>query len=260
MAEEMDNRQDPNEKSEALGEGENGDACVGDCACHAVGGGGKTRMVIGLVVLAIALTLVARAFLKGRETRTQAETDAFSASQVQGGASEMAGTAGISATQREEADVVTGSGGKTGAAATSSPALQATKVGTPLQTKHVVCGELINSLGDLNSRAMDSDGVFVFLAGKDAGKARGVVPVIEETAGKIRGRGTSLAIFTLKAGSPEYRKLAKQVPPPGVLAMVKGRGASAVSGDVTESKLMQAFVAASGGGGCGPAPSSGCCP
>ena len=86
-----------------------------------------------------------------------------------------------------------------------------------------------------------------------------IVVVIEKTAEKIRARGTKLGIFTFEDGSPEYADIVKQVPPPGVLAMVKGRGASAVSGDITESKLMQAFVAASSGGGCGPA-SSGCCP
>jgi hypothetical protein len=46
---------------------------------------------------------------------------------------------------------------------------------------------------------------------------------------------------------------------PGVLAMVKGKGMSPVSGEITETRLIQGFVAASncGPGGCGP---GGCCP
>ena len=47
---------------------------------------------------------------------------------------------------------------------------------------------------------------------------------------------------------------------PGVLAMVKGRGMSAVSGEVTEAKLLQGYVAAGSAGGCGPGAGAGCCP
>jgi hypothetical protein len=47
---------------------------------------------------------------------------------------------------------------------------------------------------------------------------------------------------------------------PGVLAMVKGRGMSAISGEITEDKLVQGYVAASRSGGCdsGGCGSGGC--
>lgn len=122
---------------------------------------------------------------------------------------------------------------------------------TPKSTPIACCGEPILSLGDLNRVAMDKDGVFVFLAGKDAAKARAAVTVIEKAAATIGGNGIDMGLFTLGDGSPEYANLAAQVPPPGVVALVKGRGASAVTGEITESKLVQAFVAASSGGGCG---------
>jgi hypothetical protein len=114
----------------------------------------------------------------------------------------------------------------------------------------VVCGEGLRSLNDLNRKAMDKDGVFVLLAGPDAGKAREAAAVVERTAALIRERGISIGLFTLEENSREYEELAGQVPPPGVIAMVKGRGASAVSGGITESRLMQAFAAASSSGGC----------
>ncbi len=95
------------------------------------------------------------------------------------------------------------------------------------------------------------------LSEKHADKAREVAAVIEKGAATLRDRGIRMGVFTLENGSREYADLSRQVPPPGVIAMVKGRGASAVSDDITESKLMQAFVAAASAGGCGP---SGCGP
>jgi hypothetical protein len=37
---------------------------------------------------------------------------------------------------------------------------------------------------------------------------------------------------------------------PGILVMSKGRGMGAVSGEITEEKLLQAYVASSRAGGC----------
>jgi hypothetical protein len=50
------------------------------------------------------------------------------------------------------------------------------------------------------------------------------------------------------------------LPLPGMLVMSKGRGMGAVSGEITETKLLQAYVASSRTGGCCPAGdgSAGC--
>jgi hypothetical protein len=76
----------------------------------------------------------------------------------------------------------------------------------------------------------------------------------------IEAQGKKIGLFTLKPGSPDYDQIAKQMSVPGVLTIVKGRGMSAVSGDITEAKLVQGFVAASSAGGCGPSAGAGCCP
>jgi hypothetical protein len=76
----------------------------------------------------------------------------------------------------------------------------------------------------------------------------------------IEGKGIKCGLFTLKAGSADYDKVAKQMAMPGVVALVKGRGMSAVSGEITEVKLVQGYVAASSAGGCGPGAGAGCCP
>ena len=110
----------------------------------------------------------------------------------------------------------------------------------------------IAALSELNAVAVDTDAVFVFLPGK--GDASGKMPVapIQAATRTIESQARSkVGVFTLKADSPEYAQLGAQVAVPGVLAMVKGRGMSAVSGEITEAKLVQAFVGASSAGGCG---------
>lgn len=199
--------------------------CDAGCGCHAGGVSSRTRWGVGAVVLVIASTLVARTVMRSDSTSAQTSESAFAA--PVGMMSEPAAPADASANDTSE-------------------------------SKPMVCGESIQTLGDLNRKATDNDAVFVFLAGSDADKTNAAVGVVEKAADTIRGRGINMGLFTIAYGSREYTNLTMQVPPPGVLAMVKGRGAAAVSGDITESKLMQAFVAAStAGGGCGP---SGCGP
>jgi len=120
----------------------------------------------------------------------------------------------------------------------------------------------IAALSELNAVAVDTDAVFVFLPGKDDAAGKSPIAQIQGAARTIESQaGNKVGVFTLKTDSPEYEKLAAQTPVPGVLAMVKGRGMSAVSGEITEAKLVQAFVGASsaGGGGCGPS-AGGCGP
>jgi hypothetical protein len=119
----------------------------------------------------------------------------------------------------------------------------------------------IGALSELNAVAADMAGVFVFLPGKNetavkmpTAQIRGAARTIEP---QVRGK---IGIFTLKTNSRDYEQLATQMAVPGVLAMVKGRGMSAISGDITETKLVQGFVAASSAGGCGPSAGAGCCP
>ena len=76
----------------------------------------------------------------------------------------------------------------------------------------------------------------------------------------MEAKGMKCGLFTLKPGTRDYEQVAKQMAVPGVLAMVKGRGMSAVSGEVTEAKLLQGYVAAGSAGGCGPAAGAGMLP
>lgn len=116
----------------------------------------------------------------------------------------------------------------------------------------------LDSLASLNKIAADVDAVFVLLAAKDQLSDQAITKEIEAAAQKIMSNGSKVSAFRLKESAADYAQLAKQVSVPGVIAMVKGRGMSTVSGDITETKLVQAFVAASRPSSCDPA--AGCGP
>lgn len=122
-------------------------------------------------------------------------------------------------------------------------------------------GEFIDSLASLNKVAVNQDAVFVFVPayGNDI-VSKETTEAIASAEQKLKSSGLNIGLYTLRFSSPskEYANIAAQLPLPGMLVMSKGRGAGAVSGEITETKLLQAYVASSRVGGCGP--SSGCGP
>ena len=115
-------------------------------------------------------------------------------------------------------------------------------------------GKPLDSLASLSDAASDTDAVFIFLAAEDQQDIQTITNEIEAAVKTIQAGGTRISAFRLKQGAPNYANLTKQLSIPCVLAMVKGGGLSGVpAGQITETKLVQAFVAAS-------RPSSGCCP
>ncbi len=217
---------------------EQASTCGPGCCCGAMTSG-KTRWLACAIIIAAAGILVARAVIKKSGSQTPTAETNFALPSPPHAVAEPAPRAPSEKPQAVEV---------------AMPSVVAAN--TP-EDQAAVCGELLDSLGDLNSKARDKDGVFVFLAGQDIAKNREIAAVIEKGAATLRGRNISIGVFTLKDGSAEYTSITRQVPPPGVIAMVKGRGATAVNEDVTEPKLIQAFVAAASAGGCGP---SGCGP
>jgi len=200
---------------------EAGDCCP-ECTCNTSGPAGKARWIVGLIVLIAAAGLVARAMVKNNGGSA---------------APAPAGFAALSAPKQ-------------------SPEPDA--AATPTETNAV---KEIAALSELNAVASDTVGVFVFLPGKSETSA---MAPMTQLLGAIRTmeprlNGGKVGIFTLKADSPDYTQVSAQMAVPGVLALVKGGGMSAASGDITETKLVQAFVAASSAGGCGPS-SGGCGP
>ena len=180
----------------------------------------KMRWVLGVIVLVAAGTLVARAVIKN--TGAQAETPAT---------------------------------GFTTTALTEQPTAPVSTTSDTLAVKE------IGAISELNAVATDMAGVFVFLPGKSETTTKPPTAQIRgaaQTIGpKVRGK---IGIFTLKTNSRDYEQIMAKIAVPGVLAMVKGRGMSAVSGEITEMKLVQAYVSASSAGGFCPSAGAGCCP
>lgn len=197
-------------------------ACAPGCACHGAGSG-QLRWVLGVIVLLAAATLVARAVVKNHGATTEPAVPAF------------APLAPATTTDSQSP-------------ANPPATIEATETGV---------GKTITSLSELNTVAAASNAVFVYVPGKEGSAGNPPAAAMKSAASRIESQGYKAALFTLDTSSRDYQQLTAQMSVPGVLAMVRGRGMSAVTGDITETKLIQGFVAASSAGGCGP---TGCGP
>jgi hypothetical protein len=121
------------------------------------------------------------------------------------------------------------------------------------QAEPVLWGPELGSLAALDEVATDVDTVFILICGEDQKEAQTLIGEIEAATKKVRSRGRRASAFRLKNDAVDYKNLAEQFSVPTVLAMVKGLGYSAVSEQITEANLLEAFVTAS-------RPQAGCCP
>lgn len=119
--------------------------------------------------------------------------------------------------------------------------------------------ESIGALAELNAVAAKLDAVFVFLPGKEGTSSNLPAATINKAARTIEAQGKKVGLFTLMPSSHDYDQIEGKISLPAVLAMVKGRGMNAISGDITETKLVQGYIAASSAGGCCPSAGAGCC-
>ena len=196
--------------------------CAPGCGCHGTGPLGRKRLIVGTIVLLVAVALVARAVIKTNTAPSQPDAAAFASPIV---------------AQTPPAESVP-----------ATPPVAA-------KTADTFVAKEIGAFAELNTLAAASDAVFVYVPGKDGTASNPPATAMKGAVSRIGSQGYKIALFTLKAGTRDYEQIAAQMPVPGVLAMVKGKGMSAVSGEVTETKLIQGFVAAGncGPAGCGPA-------
>jgi hypothetical protein len=196
-------------------------ACGPGCGCGASTTSGRSRWIAGVVVLVVAGVLVARAVMKSNG--------------AQGAGKAATGFAALPAAEQS-----------------STPDAAATIAVTNALKE-------IASFAELNSVAMGSAGVFIYVPGKGDSTVTTPVDVMRGAARTIEPqlRGT-MGLFALKAGSSDYEQIAGQMPVPGVIALVPGGRMVPVTGEITETKLVQGLVGSvqsCGAGGCGP---SGC--
>ncbi len=106
-------------------------------------------------------------------------------------------------------------------------------------------GPELDSLAALDEVATGVSTVFILIGGRNQQDAQAIVNEIEAATRKIRSRGNRASAFRLKDDTVEHENLVEQFSEPTVLAMVKGLGYSAVSEEITEANLLEAFVMAS---------------
>ena len=114
-------------------------------------------------------------------------------------------------------------------------------------------------MDELNTVAADIQAVFVLLGSESDRESAVLNQAMAAAAKALRGGGTRLGTYYLQSGTADYENLSKQAKLPCILAMGKGGGMAVVSDEISESKLIQAYVTASRpGAACCPGGS--CCP
>jgi hypothetical protein len=135
-----------------------------------------------------------------------------------------------------------------------------TPTSVPAPAGAMSVGPTIGTLSELDRVAIQTDAVFIFLPGKGGVSEYPSSTAMNGAVRRLESKGLRCGVFTLNPGSPDYQELAKEMSVPGVVAMVKGHGMATIAGDLTETKLVQGYVAAASAGGCGSSPGAGCCP
>jgi hypothetical protein len=110
------------------------------------------------------------------------------------------------------------------------------------------------SFASLDSVAREVDGVFILLLNNEAEKTPVVLQEVAAAGSAIASRGMHTRTFQLDTKAPDYAMITAQMPAPGVLVIVKGRGMRGVQGkDIVQAKLLQAWLAATQPTACCPA-------
>ena len=240
-----------------------GEPCCagGSCSPSGSDGGGKNwKIAVFILVVIAAGAVLARSLMSRPESISDEAQQAFAVIQPE---SASPANPAVTSDAPAESEIVI----EEASVAIEAPSVtkDTVKAEVPDKPELTLSFKPLDSLASLNTVAADTDAVFVLLGGKDQLDMQPITKEVEAAAKKIQAGGMRVSAFTLKKDSPNYTQLAKQFSIPCAVAMVKGRGISAVSGEITEAKLIQAFVTASrsgssccpGGGGGTCAPKSG---
>jgi hypothetical protein len=189
--------------------------CAPGCACEKTAGTGSSRMKIA-VCLVVLVAIVGIVLFKMTAARQNPALP---------GSSGFPTTVGV----KSKGPVLSSAGQQGGS-------------GAPL-----------TAIADLDTVAAKLDTVFIVVPGKDNAPVKkeesAALAAVEQT---LNAKGLSTGLFTLQTSSPDYSAVAAQVTPPGIAVLSRGGGTGFVSGGISEPKLMQAYVASTRRGGCGP--------
>ena len=215
------------------------------CSPGSDAGSKSWKLLIFLVIVVAASAVLARSLMKKSDSPTDQGQGTFAAIQPE---VKSVTPSPSNTVAKAEASATT----KDSSVSPTNPSVT-TIEDVPVKAAPTLWGPELDSLASLNKVAADTDAVFVLLAANDQLNDQAITKEIESAAKTIKSNGVRVSAFRLNKVAPDYAQLAKQVSVPSVIAMVKGRGMSAVSGEINETKLVQAFVTASRPSGCGPA-------
>jgi hypothetical protein len=229
--------------------------CAGGSCCPSGsdGGGKNWKIVVFILVVIAAGAVLARSLMNKSNSISDDAQQAFAVIQP-----EIPSPAKPAATADAPAESEVVLEAVSVAIETPSVTQDTAKAEVADNPESTVSFKPLDSLASLNKAAADTNAVFVLLGAEDM---QAISSQVEAAAKKIQASGMRVSAFTLKKDSPDYARLAKQFSIPCAVAMVKGRGISAVPGEITEAKLIQAFVTASrSGSSCCPGGSATCAP
>lgn len=123
-------------------------------------------------------------------------------------------------------------------------------------------GQKIAGFADIKAGGNEPDVSFVVMPETGKNTISSDIPnAITAAAGKLKAQGMTTGIFVLNTESTDYATIAKERMMPAVTVINKGKGNQTVNSTITESTLIQGYVAASRspasapsgkkGGGCG---------
>jgi hypothetical protein len=222
--------------------------CGPGCACNPASGGKGIKIAISLLVLvAVVGTLV----YKASSVKSSASNDPVAAKASLFSVSQAAPKAAPDAARQPSGVMDEKKSVENATSGTQPDAKSSTEA--QLAKAAIKIGEYLDSLSDLNKVALSQDAVFIFIPRENNEAVQEPTNTAMLAAQKtLKNSNITLGLYTLSVSSPDYSGISKQVQPPAILVATKGRGMAAVSGNVTESKLLQAFMATSRAGGCGP--------
>ncbi len=114
-------------------------------------------------------------------------------------------------------------------------------------------GTNITALAELGKLAAEMNAVMVFLPSRSGETAQSALAVINGARKTLEGRfDIRIGLFTLSPGGRDYDELAPKTSGPAVVAIVKTGVKRCVSGELTEERVIEGFMAAVGAGGCCP--------
>jgi hypothetical protein len=123
---------------------------------------------------------------------------------------------------------------------------------------------VLDSLQALDTLAADKDVVFLVLPGEAQIPTVAIPKPLEAVANNLWKNGQRVAVFTLKSSSSDHNRLVRHFSVktfPSIVILGRQGSASAVTEDVSEARLYNAFVLASKSASCCPtAGNSSCCP